>query len=295
MKRILVVGDRGMLGTDLMELLASKAGPSGETPGLKVRGIDLPEIDITHRASINRALREFRPRVVVNCAAYTRVDDAEKNLDLAMQVNGIGPGLLAAGCAVARARLVHLSTDFVFDGAKPSPYEEDDPTGPLSAYGATKLEGERRVAGAGGDWLIVRTAWLYGEHGKNFVTTIRELARTKPELTVVNDQRGCPTWTRDLARALWALMNTDAHGIVHAVGRGTCTWYEFACEIVKLSALSTPVRPVPSAEFKRPARRPANSALDTSRLKGLTGFEFPLWQDSLAAFLAELDAAGGPI
>ncbi len=312
MNRILVVGCRGMLGTDLMELLSGPAGarhpsdslgtgavPAGSAAApapaeptqpwpLQVRGLDLPDIDITSRASINRALKEFRPQVLVNCAAYTRVDDAEKDLDAAMHVNGIAPGLLAAGCAAARIKLVHISTDFVFDGGKDGPYVEDDPPHPLSAYGATKLEGERRIAASGGDWLIVRTAWLYGAHGKNFVTTIQGLARTKPELTVVNDQRGCPTWTRDLSRALWALMQVGGHGIVHAVGRGTCTWYDFACEIVKQSGLSTPVRPVTTAEFPRPARRPANSALDTSKLKGLAGFEFPPWPDSLAAFLAEL-------
>ena len=293
MNRILVVGCRGMLGTDLMELLASKTAPSGERPGLVFRGLDLPDIDITHRASITRALLAFRPQVVVNCAAYTRVDDAEKDLDLAMQVNGIAPGLLAAGCVAVKAKLIHLSTDFVFDGTKADAYVEDDPTYPLSAYGATKLEGESRVIGTGGECLIVHTAWLYGKNGKNFVTTIRDLARTKPELTVVNDQRGNPTWTRDLSRALWALMQTPAHGVVHAVGRGTCTWYDFACEIVKQSGLATPVKPVTSAEFKRPARRPANSALDTSKLTGLTGFEFPLWTDSLAAFLKELEC-GSP-
>ena len=283
MNRILVLGHRGMLGMDLMELLSAQAGRKHD-----VHGLDLPEIDISNRASITRALREHRPNIVVNCAAYTRVDDAEKQLDDAMRVNGIAPGLLAAGCAAGRAMLIHISTDFVFDGTKDGPYDEDDETYPQSAYGATKLEGERRVAAAGCDYLIVRTAWLYGKHGKNFVTTIRDLARSKPELAVVNDQRGCPTWTRDLARALEALIDAKSSGIVHAVGRGTCTWHDFACEIVRQSGLSTPVRPVTSAEFKRPARRPANSALDTTHLKDLTGFEFPLWQDSLAAFLKEL-------
>ncbi len=290
MKRVLVIGSRGMLGTDLMELLASEGSPSGAQPGLVVRGLDLPDIDITSRASISRALREHRPDTVVNCAAFTRVDDCEKQLDLAMQVNGVAAGLLAVGCATSYTRLIHLSTDFVFDGTKPEPYVEDDPTYPLSAYGATKLEGEQRIASAGGDSLIVRTAWLYGAHGKNFVTTIRGLAKTKPELTVVNDQRGCPTWTRDLSRALRALMNVEARGIVHAVGRGTCTWFDFATEIVKRSGMTTPVRPVTTAEYmgsRGGARRPANSALDTTRLKELTGFEFPLWQTSLDAFLKE--------
>lgn len=281
MNRVLVVGSRGMLGTDLMELLGSAAA-----------GLDLPDIDITNRASITRALKAHHPDVVINCAAYTRVDDAEKQLDDAMRVNGVGAGLLAGGCAALRIKLVHLSTDFVFDGAKGAPYVEDDPTHPLSAYGATKLEGEHRVSGAGGVHLIVRTSWLYGAHGNNFVATIRHLASTKPELNVVDDQRGCPTWTRDLARAIAALIEARATGVVHACGSGICSWHEFAREIVRRSGLDVPVRPVTSAEFKRPARRPACSALDTSRLKQLTGFEFPRWQDSLEAFLQELDAAG---
>ena len=295
MKRVLVVGCRGMLGTDLVELLTKAGSPSGAQPGLVVRGLDLPDIDISSRVSITRALREYRPDTVINCAAFTRVDDCEKQLDLAMQVNGIAPGLLAAGCAIERVRLIHISTDFVFDGTKTEPYVEDDPTYPLSAYGATKLEGERRVLASGGDALVVRTAWLYGRRGKNFITTIRDAAKTRPELTVVDDQRGCPTWTRDLSRALWALMNVPAQGIVHAVGRGTCSWFEFATEIVKRSGSATPVRPVTTAEYmasRGGAKRPANSALDTTRLKELTEFEFPLWPDSLDAFLRELDAAG---
>jgi dTDP-4-dehydrorhamnose reductase len=289
MKRVLVVGSRGMLGTDLMELLAAE----GPLLGLSATGLDLPDIDITNRTSVNRALKEHHPEIVVNCAAFTAVDECEKKLDLAMQVNGIAPGLLAAGCVAARARMIHLSTDFVFDGAKPDAYVEDDPTYPLSAYGATKLEGEQRVLGSGATALIVRTAWLYGAHGKNFVTTIRNLAKTKPELTVVNDQRGCPTWTRDLARALLALMGVRPTGIVHAVGRGTCTWHEFATQIVARSGMSTPVKPISTAQYmagRGGARRPANSALDTSRLKELTGFEFPMWQTSLDAFLKEIAA-----
>jgi dTDP-4-dehydrorhamnose reductase len=271
-----------MLGTDLMKLLA------GVRPALEFRGADLPEIDITDPASIDRAIDEARPDLVINCAAYTLVDEAETHREQAMRVNARGAGLLAAAAAKRGARFVHLSTDFVFDGAKPTPYVETDAPGPLSVYGESKLEGERLVAKAAGDSLIVRTAWLYGKNGRNFVTTIRELAHSRAELAVVNDQFGSPTWTRDLAEAILALCNTDARGIVHAAGAGSCSWCEFATEIVRQSGLATRVRPITSAALGRAAKRPANSVLDTARLKQFTGFEFPRWQDSLAGFLREL-------
>ena len=281
MNRILVVGHRGMLGSDLMKLLA------GQRPGLEFRGADLPEIDITVPASIDRMLDAFTPDTVINCAAYTLVDEAETHREQAMAVNAEGAGLLAAAAAKRGARLVHLSTDFVFDGRKAGPYVETDAPAPLNVYGTSKLEGERLVAQAGGNYLIVRTAWLYGKNGRNFVTTIRELARSRAELAVVNDQFGSPTWTRDLAQAILALVRTDAQGFVHAAGAGSCSWHDFASEIVRLSGLPTRVRPITSAALGRAAKRPANSVLDTTRLKQFTDFEFPRWQDSLAAFLRE--------
>jgi dTDP-4-dehydrorhamnose reductase len=341
MNRVLVVGQRGMLGSDLMDLLAGKGlrrepldvarGPeSVEGPvrrgkgdrsllcGAPFRayrqkapvpfsqasfvGADLPEIDITDPDSIGTLLDGFRPDLVINCAAYTRVDDAESNRDEAMRVNAEGALNVASAAASSGAKVVHISTDFVFDGRKSGAYRETDRPAPLSVYGESKLEGERLVARSAKDHLIVRTAWLYGRNGRNFVTTIIEQARQKPELTVVDDQRGCPTWTRDLSRAIWELCKADARGIVHAAGRGSCSWYEFAVEIVRQAGLKTRVRPITSWEWvagfaaarddagepKCPAVRPANSALDTSLLTRLTAFEFPRWQDSLARFLEEV-------
>ena len=287
MKRVLVVGHRGMLGSALMTSLGAAAS------GAEVRGADLPEVDITDTRSVEAALDASRPEIVINCAAFTRVDDAESHVDEAVSVNGEGAGNVAAAAAARGTRVVHLSTDFVFDGAKDGPYLETDTPRPLSVYGRSKLEGERRVARATDDHLIVRTSWLYGPGGSNFVDTILGLARTKRELTVVTDQRGCPTYTRDLARAIWALCGADARGIVHAAGAGSCSWYEFACEIVARSPFEAEVRPVTSEAFRRPAPRPANSVLDTTRLGQLTGYRFPHWTESLSHYLDSLRLAGG--
>ncbi|KPJ57777.1 MAG: hypothetical protein AMS16_00810 [Planctomycetes bacterium DG_58] len=286
MKRVLVVGHRGMLGSALMELLGAADS------GAELHGADLPEIDITDPRSLTRVLDECQPKLVINCAAFTRVDDAETHVDEAMRVNGEGAGNVASAAAAHGARVVHVSTDFVFDGRKEDPYVESDTPRPLSVYGSSKLEGERRVAAVSEEHLIVRTSWLYGPGGRNFVTTILELAGKQDELRVVDDQHGCPTYTRDLARAIWALCQAEARDIVHAAGRGSCSWYEFACEIVRLSAFDAEVRPVTSDEFKRPAERPANSVLDTSRLRELTGFRFPHWTESLADYWDALSLSG---
>jgi len=280
MKRLLVVGHRGMLGTDLVKRL--------EAGDVETHGADLPELDITDPAAVARAVDEVRPDVVVNCAAYTDVDGAESHRDEAMRVNGPGAGNVAEAAARCDARVLHISTDFVFDGTADVPYLEDDAPHPLSVYGASKLAGERDVAARADDHLIIRTSWLYGAAGRNFVTTIRKLAAEREELSVVDDQRGSPTWTCDLADAIVALLDTDARGIVHASGSGACTWYEFAVEIVRLSGFATAVKPIASTQMLRPARRPANSVLDTSRLAEVTAFRFPHWHDSLAAFLADI-------
>ena len=282
MKRVLVVGHRGMLGSALMQLLGAADS------GVELHGADLPEIDITDPRSLTSVLDECQPELVINCAAFTQVDDAETHTDESMRVNGEGAGNVASAAAAHGARVVHISTDFVFDGRKEGPYVESDTPRPLSVYGSSKLEGERRVAAASEDHLIVRTSWLYGPGGRNFVTAILELAKERDKLQVVADQHGCPTYTRDLARAIWALCRADARGIVHAAGAGSCSWYEFACEIVRRSPFDAEVRPVTSEEFKGPADRPANSVLDTARLRELTGFQFPHWTESLADYLDSL-------
>jgi len=193
--------------------------------------------------------------------------------------------LLAKACAPRGIRLLHVSTDYVFDGTKAEPYLPDDPPNPSSAYGRTKLAGEQAVAANCPDHLIVRTAWLYGTHGKNFVHTMLRLAKEKPELRVVSDQVGSPTFTRDLAGLLARLAHCNATGITHATNSGRCSWFEFACEIVKLAGLSTPVRPIPSSEYPTSTRRPAFSVLDCSRTERLAGVRIRHWRDALAEFL----------
>ncbi|HRU07236.1 MAG TPA: dTDP-4-dehydrorhamnose reductase, partial [Candidatus Brocadiia bacterium] len=195
-QRILIVGHKGMLGHDLV------ARVRAEWPDAALTGLDLPDIDITRPASIRAALDACQPQVIFNCAAFTNVDACETQTETAMAVNGKAPGLLAAAARQTGAHLIHVSTDYIFDGLKGAPYTEDDPTAPISAYGRSKLVGEEAIRAQGGTWTIARTAWLYGRHGRNFVDTMLRLAREKPELSVVTDQAGSPTWTRDLAAAL---------------------------------------------------------------------------------------------
>jgi len=270
---ILVVGAEGMLGRDLMEVL------SGE-----VRGVDLPEIDITSFESVLEVVGRYRPQVIVNAAAYTDVDGCETQAELAMQVNGEGVALLAMAARESGAKLVQVSTDYVFDGSKGTPYLEDDPVAPLSVYGESKLAGEMNARFAPGS-LIVRTQWLYGLHGKNFVETMLRLGGEKDELAVVNDQVGSPTWTVDLARAIVALIERDCSGIYHAANSGFCTWNEFARSIFAEAGLSVRVNPLSTQELGRPARRPLYSTLECGKLVQDTGFQPQPWQEALRQYL----------
>ena len=272
---ILVVGANGMLGRDLMALLGSRA-----------RGVDIDDIDITDLQSTERVVRALHPSVVVNCAAYTDVDGCEANVETAMQVNGEGVGHLAMATRTIGARLVQISTDYVFDGAKGSPYLEDDPPCPLNVYGESKLAGEMNAA-VNPDHLIVRTQWLYGRHGKNFVETMLRLAREKDELTVVDDQFGSPTWTVDLARAIVALIDTGCTGIYHAANAGFCSWNGFARAIFQETGVDIPVHGMTTDQLNRPARRPLYSTLDCAKLEQDAGFRPQPWRDALRAYLDE--------
>jgi dTDP-4-dehydrorhamnose reductase len=276
---ILITGARGMLGRDLVSLLTDRE------PGLSVTALDLSDLDITRPEEVKKALASFRPGAIINCAAYTDVDGCERQRDLAFSANALGPELLAQAAGERRALLVHVSTDFVFDGAKGSPYTEEDAPHPLSVYGESKLAGEEAVRRLAGEHLIVRTAWLYGHHRTNFVRTILALAESRNELRVVTDQRGSPTWTMPLAEAIVALMRAGARGTYHAAGRGECSRYEWAAEIVRLAGREVSVVPATTAEFPRPARRPPYSALASEKLGRDTGFCFPPWQQSLAEYL----------
>ena len=258
-----------------------------ETRGEHVVALSRPDLDITDVRAVRVAVRDARPEVIVNCAAYTRVDDAEQNEHLATAINGSAVEFLADAANDAGALLVQLSTDFVFDGSKRTPYEINDPTAPLSAYGRSKLVGEQAATGARKN-VVLRTSWLFGVHGPNFVEAIRNQVRkgTNP-LRVVDDQRGRPTYSPHLANAIvrvarLAHESADARGIIHYADESECTWFEFARAIV---GAETPMIPVTSAEFPRPATRPAYSVLSTERYERLTGVKPESWEEGLREYL----------
>jgi len=277
MPDLLVTGAHGQLGRALLEAATAR--------GLSSEGHDVDTLDISHAETVAAAFHRIRPHAVVNCAAWTAVDDCEGNPGLALEVNGTAVGHLAAACATVGATLVQVSTDYVFSGGCDRAYREDDPVGPTSAYGRSKLEGER-LARRAPEHLIVRTAWLFGRGGRSFVTAIRGqiVAGTSP-LRVVADQRGCPTSSDDLAEAILGLLDVGARGTVHAVNSGATTWHGFAEEIVRQLGAAVEIRPVCTADVPRPAPRPANSVLDTSRLAALLGAPLPTWQDALRRYL----------
>lgn len=273
--RITVFGASGLLGQALVH----------ELPAEQLTALSSKDADLRDPSQVQRVVRTSRPDSIILSAAYTDVDGCESNRDLAFAVNCEGAGHVAQAAHEVGSRLIFLSTDYVFDGSKGSPYQTSDPRNPINIYGESKARAEERLLEILPDVCIVRTSWLFGHGGKCFPATILKLAATRPEISVVNDQRGCPTFTRDLASALVQLCRASARGIVHATNSGNCTWYEFAREIVKMSGLSTVVKPITSAEFPRPARRPANSALSPESLHA-HGIQMPKWQDALRRYLA---------
>jgi len=275
--RIAVTGAGGQLGRELVGVVRGA--------GHEAIPVDHHGCDVAAAGAARRLLEESRPDAVVNCAAWTDVDGAEKAPDEAFRVNALGPRLLAAACQAAGVRLCHISTDFVFDGRGTAPLDEWAPTGPLSVYGASKLAGEHEVRALCADHLIVRTAWLYGQDGPNFVLTILRLARQRAELRVVADQLGSPTWTGHLAPALLRLLEIGAPGTYHLAGAGTAGRHELAAAIVEEASLPTAVIPVGSDEFPLPARRPAFAALDNRAWRLLGEPPLPPWREGVRAYL----------
>ena len=265
--RILLTGRTGQVGWELERALPA-LGDLVTT--------DRFALDLSDPGAISRLLREAKPELIVNAAAYTAVDKAESERELAMRVNGEAPGLLAEEAKSLGALLVHYSTDYVFDGEKPTPYVEDDEPNPLSVYGASKLEGEKRIQASGCRHLILRTSWVYGPRGRNFFLTMKN---ARQPLRVVDDQRGVPTSSSFLAEHTLALLKREASGIVHLVPSGTTTWYGFAREILGDKAAITPIR---SGEYKTAARRPANSVLDNAKARAVLGRELPDWRALLS-------------
>ncbi|MCB9916180.1 MAG: dTDP-4-dehydrorhamnose reductase [Planctomycetes bacterium] len=286
-QRVLVTGAAGMLGSQV--LLSMPDGMTAVGTDLcEAPGVDAPGVDLGDPAACAKLFAERGPFTgVIHCAAYTAVDKAEEESAVAQRVNGDLCGVLARQCARDGVPLVLVSTDFVFDGRGARPYREDDPTGPLSVYGATKLDGERQAREA---WptgtRVVRTQWLYGPRGRHFAGTIETLAREREELKVVDDQRGAPTSTLELAPALWDVLRLGEAGVYHAACEGDATWFDFAKAVIELRGIDTVrLEPCSTAEFPRPARRPAYSVLDCSRLTALRGKSLAPWREALSTYL----------
>ena len=274
--RILITGAGGMLGLDVQR--------AAEDVGHETVALTRAQLDITDGAAVSAAVGGAGADAVINCAAWTDVDGAESRSRDATAINAAGAGNVAAAAAAAGAWIVHLSTDYVFNGTKPAPYVESDPVDPVSAYGRSKLDGERAVAAAAPEGhTLVRTAWLFGAGGKSFPKTILRAASQRSELTVVADQIGCPTFTGHLAPALVTLAGQSTPGVLHVAGGGQCSWYEFAAAIVDAGGLDCPVRPISTDEYPVAARRPANSVLASER--GAPGL--PDWRAGLAQFMSE--------
>lgn len=276
--RILITGGRGMLGSDLVEACAAKKWEA--VP------LDLPELDITSPANLEANLPAGD--VVINCAAFTRVDDAEKERELCQRINANGAGVLARVCAARKLPLFHLSTDYVFNGRKGSPYTESDPVEPLNFYGASKLEGEKQAQAAGGRVVIVRTQSLFGLRGRSFIRAIlNQIEQGKTSLRVVADQISSPTYTPHLAAALLRLVEVQPQpGIINVAARGQCSWWEFARAIVDRVKPGIEITKLSTAELNFPALRPSFSVLDTSRYTTLAGRPMPRWEEGLEAYLA---------
>jgi dTDP-4-dehydrorhamnose reductase len=278
--RVTLFGASGLLGRELVQ----------ELSGEQLTALSSKDADLRDHARVRAVIRESRPDWIILSAAYTDVDGCESHRGLAFAVNCEGAVNVAESAHETGSRLLFLSTDYVFDGVKRSPYETSDARNPANVYGESKARAEERLLEILPEVCIARTSWLFGHGGKCFPATILKLASTRPEISVVNDQRGSPTFTPDLASALVRLCRAAAQGIVHVTNSGNCTWYEFAKELVRLSGFPAEVKPVTTAEFPRPARRPAYSVLSADSLHA-HNIQTPEWQDALRRYLANAPVA----
>lgn len=280
MIKVLVIGSGGMLGSCFME---------SEFEGIHFTGVDYPQIDITSYESSSGVIKKVAPQIVINCAAYTNVDGCETEIEIARNVNVKGPQNIAKVCSKLKVKLIHISTDYVFDGTASEPYEVDHQANPQSVYGQTKRDGELAVINNCEDYIIARTSWLYGEHGNNFIETIINASRTRDELKVVDDQKGSPTYVKDLVEAIISLCKKDERGIYHITNEGICTWYGFTCEIFRQLDIKTVVKPCTTEEFPRPAKRPAYSVLSKEKLLS-KGIPIRNWDEALVEYLGNRKA-----
>lgn len=279
MKKLIITGCNGQLGRAVNELLKDNAE-------YECVNTDVAELDITDMDAVNALFEEVKPYAVINCAAYTAVDKCETDKDNAYRINAIGPRNLSIAATKYDAKMVHVSTDYVFPGDGTVPYTEFDTTGPQSAYGATKLAGEHFVQQFATKYFIIRTAWLYGD-GNNFARTMLRLSETHDKVRVVNDQFGTPTSAKELAKAILYLLPTENYGLFHGTCEGSCSWADFAAEVFRLAGLPTKVEGISTEEYGSPTKRPAYSILENKIFKLTTDFMFADWKDAIAEYMKD--------
>ncbi|MGL5259530.1 MAG: dTDP-4-dehydrorhamnose reductase [Lachnospiraceae bacterium] len=281
-KRIIITGFKGQLGIALNQVYKNY------DKEIEIINTDVEELDITDEAKVVAFVKEMKPFAIINCAAYTAVDACEVNQEIAYKINAIGPKNLSIAANEVGAKLVHVSTDYVFDGTKDGAYIESDPTNPQSIYGHTKEAGEKFVMENCKEYFIVRTAWLYGE-GKNFVKTMLRIAENNKKVRVVKDQIGTPTSAMELARAIVSLLSTTHYGIYHGTCEGQCSWADFAKKIFELAKLEIEVEPITTKEYimdyPNQAKRPTNSVLENKKLKEINGYEFATWEVAIKEYM----------
>ena len=279
--KVLVTGIKGQLGYDVVKRLKSL--------DIDCLGVDIEDFDLTDAVSVNNYIKDYMPTVVVHCAAYTAVEKAEEDVELSYAVNVLGTRNIAVVCKEICASMVYISTDYVFDGKGEKFFETTDNTSPQNQYGKTKLEGELEVTNNLLQYFIIRTSWVFGINGNNFIKTMLKLGKERPELNVVGDQFGSPTYTYDLARLIAEMISTERYGLYQATNEGICSWYEFACEIFKLSNINVKVNPVTSDKYPAKVKRPLNSRLSKSSLD-IAGFSrLSDWKDALKRYILELE------
>ena len=282
--KLLVTGVKGQLGYDVCKVLSAR--------GIEHRGVDIEDFDITNAQATHDYIAAYRPDGVIHCSAWTAVDRAEDELEKVRAVNAEGSRNIASVCKEIGAKLVYISTDYVFPGTGERFYEPDDPTGPLGAYGVTKLEGEQAVQALLERYFIVRVSWVFGKNGSNFIKTMLRLAETKSELNVVCDQIGSPTYTADLAPLLCDMVVSEKYGVYHATNEGIASWYDFACAIFREAGIEMNVVPVTTEEYGAKAKRPANSRMDKEKLTEKGFDRLPTWQDALTRYIRALEESG---
>jgi dTDP-4-dehydrorhamnose reductase len=279
--KILVTGVKGQLGYDICRILTER--------DIENRGVDIEDFDITDEAAVNNYIKDYAPTAVIHCSAFTAVDRAEDEIELCTRVNADGTRNIAKAAEAIGAKLMYISTDYVFPGTGEQFYEPGDSTGPLSVYGKTKLLGEEAVRSTTDRHFIVRISWVFGINGNNFIKTMLRLSETKTDLNVVCDQIGSPTYTYDLSHLLCDMIVTEQYGTYHATNEGVCSWAEFAAEIMQAAGKSTVIHPIPTSEYPTRASRPLNSRMSKDKLEENGFSRLPHWKDALKRYLKELE------